>query len=92
MTSWSGRGAATQIYSPDFDHDFAGLPASTQRRIEEKLEDMGRRLGSFSHYRMTGSQDCRLRIGDYRVIYQFDVARNEILVLGVGHRGEIYRK
>ena len=32
----------------------------------------------------------RFRIGDYRVIY--DIARNDVVVLRVGHRREIYKK
>ena len=32
----------------------------------------------------------RFRIGDYRVI--FDIEGNEIIVLRVGHRKEIYRR
>ena len=34
--------------------------------------------------------EYRFRIGDYRVI--FDVRGNEIVVLRVGHRREIYRR
>ena len=34
--------------------------------------------------------DYRFRIGDYRVI--FDIEGDEIVVLRVGHRKEIYRK
>lgn len=33
----------------------------------------------------------RLRVGDYRVIYQVIPRRSEILVLKVGHRREVYR-
>jgi len=33
---------------------------------------------------------CRFRIGDYRVI--FDIEGNDIVVLRVGHRREIYKK
>ena len=32
----------------------------------------------------------RFRIGDYRVI--FDIERNDVVVLRVGHRKEIYKK
>jgi len=32
----------------------------------------------------------RFRIGDYRVI--FDIEGNEVVVLRVGHRREIYRR
>ena len=33
----------------------------------------------------------RLRVGDYRVIYEVRDAQLVILVVGVGHRREIYR-
>ncbi|WP_033211793.1 type II toxin-antitoxin system RelE family toxin [Kitasatospora phosalacinea] len=34
----------------------------------------------------------RLRIGDYRVVYTVENGQLIIWVLGVGHRGEIYRR
>jgi mRNA-degrading endonuclease RelE of RelBE toxin-antitoxin system len=40
---------------------------------------------------MTGGNRYRLRVGDHRVIYTFDLPRNEIHLLAVGHRREIYR-
>ena len=46
-------------------------------RYANKLTDP--RLGSY-----------RFRIGEYRVIFDFD--GNEIVVLRVGHRKDIYRK
>ena len=52
---------------------------------------MGLRLGSFPHYRMTGGHRYRLRVGDYRIIYTFDAGKNEIHLLAVGHRREVYR-
>jgi mRNA interferase RelE/StbE len=33
----------------------------------------------------------RLRVGDYRVIYEISDGQLVILVIGVGHRREIYR-
>lgn len=41
---------------------------------------------------MTGSENYRLRSGDYRVIYRFNMARGEIYLLAIGNRREIYRK
>jgi mRNA interferase RelE/StbE len=52
---------------------------------------MGLRLAAFPHYRMVGSDGFRLRVGDYRVIYRFDLARGEIYLLAMGHRREVYR-
>jgi mRNA interferase RelE/StbE len=83
--------AATQVYYSAFDYAFFRLPTATQTRIQTKIDDMGLRLAIFPHYRLTGSDRFRLRVGDYRIIYTIDVAKNEVHLLSVGHRREIYR-
>lgn len=84
-------GAATQVASRQFDEDFFGLPEAVQHRVQQQLDLMGSRLADFAHYRLTGSDKFRLRIGDYRVIYRFDVLRGEIYLVAMGHRREVYR-
>jgi mRNA interferase RelE/StbE len=85
------NGAATQIASGQFDDDFFGLPPGARERIQAKLDLMGSGPAVFPHVRMAGSERYRLRIGDYRVIYRFDLEKREIYLLAVGHRREIYR-
>lgn len=82
---------ALQIYYSAFDEVLLKLPHDVRGKIESALDNMGLRLDSFSHYRMTGSSHYRLRVGDDRIIYTFNVSRNEIHLLAVGHRREIYR-
>jgi mRNA interferase RelE/StbE len=86
------NGAATQIASREFDDDFLQLPLAIQATVQRKIDAMGLRLDTFPHYRMTGSDKFRLRVGDYRVIYRFDVADREIYLIAIGHRREIYRQ
>ena len=83
---------ALQIYSRDFDADFFKLPADVQARIQAKIDWLGFALDRFPHTRMTGVDCCRLRVGDYRVIYSFDLTRGVLHLLSVGHRREVYRK
>ena len=35
--------------------------------------------------------EFRLRVGDYRIIYTFDVSRDELSLVTLGHRREVYR-
>lgn len=84
-------GSATQVFSREFDAAFARIPAGTGARILEKITEMGLRLETFSHYRMSGRNECRLRVGDYRVIYDFNVGKNEIYLITLGNRREVYR-
>jgi mRNA interferase RelE/StbE len=91
MSSWSGRGAATRIYSPGYDAEFWALPAGLQARIESKLDSLGGQLSEFPHHRLKSSPDYRLRIGDYRIIYSFNLEKNQLFLLSLGHRSQIYR-
>ena len=84
--------AALQIYSRDFDADFLKLPVDLQTRIEARIDRLGLMLDRFPHTHMTGVDCYRLRIGDYRVIYDFDLAKGVLHLLAVGHRREVYRK
>jgi mRNA interferase RelE/StbE len=85
------NGAATQIFTREFDGVFLRLPPTIQAHIQRKIDAMGLRLATFQHYRMVGSDKFRLRVGDYRVIYRFDLAKGEIYLVATGHRREIYR-
>jgi mRNA interferase RelE/StbE len=82
---------ATQIYSREFDTILIRSPALNQLRVERKIDELSHRLDSYPHHRLKGSSRFRIRIGDYRVIYSFDAKTNEILLITIGHRREIYR-
>ncbi|MFM8469945.1 MAG: type II toxin-antitoxin system RelE family toxin [Limisphaerales bacterium] len=82
---------ATFIHSKRFDEDFLKLPADVQARIEAKLFVMARRLDRFPHYQMTSSKNFRLRVGDHRIIYTYDLTARMVHLVAVGNRREIYR-
>ncbi|HIG30053.1 MAG TPA: hypothetical protein EYQ50_20565 [Verrucomicrobiales bacterium] len=52
---------------------------------------MGLQLESFAHKRLQGRSEFKLRVVDYRVIYEFDVNQGRIYLHYVGHRRDIYR-
>lgn len=52
-----------------------------------------RELGDFPQQkgeRLMQSSFWRLRVGDYRVIYEIDRNRSRLIVLFVGHRRDVY--
>jgi len=85
------REAATQVYYASFDAVFLKLPPILRARIERKINEIGSRLQAYPHHRLKGSNRYRARIGDYRIIYTFDLEQNKIHLLAIGHRREIYR-
>ena len=82
---------ATEVYSREFDTIFFKLPPHIRERIESRIRELGARLEQFPHVRLQGRPEFRLRVGDYRVIYEFDLARNELFLITLGHRREVYR-
>ena len=84
-------GQATEVYAPRFDAVFFKLSESLRDRIESKIRLVGRNLGGYGHHRLKGANEYRLRVGDYRIIYQFTVQENVIELIALGHRREIYR-
>ena len=84
-------GWASQVFAREFDTALGRLPQTQRVLVLEKITELGRRLETFPHYRMTGRNEYRLRVGDYRVIYRFDAARGEIQLITLGHRREVYR-
>ena len=60
-------------------------------RIERKIDEIGSQIQAYPHQRLKGSNRYRARIGDYRIIYTFDLEQNKIHLLAIGHRREIYR-
>jgi mRNA interferase RelE/StbE len=85
-------GAATQICSQKFDQRFHDLPKTLRDRIERRIDELGLDLRKFQHQRLQGVNAFKLRVGDYRVIYEFNVERNELYLLTIGNRRDIYKK
>ena len=83
---------ATEVYSREFDSIFCRLPPDLRGRIESRIHDLGRKLVQFPHVRLQGRAEFRLRVGDYRLIYEFDLKKNELYLLTLGHRREVYRR
>lgn len=70
--------------------DISHLSPRVKRRLKEALERYSTDPLHYGRKMVDASLGTyRFRIGDYRVI--FDIEGDEIVVLRVGHRREIYR-
>ena len=68
------------------------LDRETQRRIVARLAELEDEPRPQDVKKLQGEEDLyRVRVGDYRIVYQIVDRRLLVLVLKVGHRREIYR-
>ena len=84
--------AALQIWSPTFSKAFDDLPSGICESVQRKIDELGTRLENFPHQRLQGRPEFKLRVGDYRVLYEFDVKLGRIYLHYVGNRREIYKR
>lgn len=78
------------VYSPAASKQLEKLERAIKERIVIALERLRIKPESRDIKKLMGMPGYRLRVGDYRII--FDIERNKllILVLTVGHRKNIY--
>lgn len=77
-------------YHEDVKEDLENLPKKEATRIVNKLEAvLSERPASFPQLKGKYAGLRKLRIGNYRVI--FEIIGNEVIVLRIGHRKDIYR-
>jgi mRNA interferase RelE/StbE len=78
------------IWSKEAVKDLKKLDRPVARRIYIAIEQMSEN----PHHnvkKLVGSDLFRLRVGDFRVIFDIEEDRLRILVLKVGHRRSVYR-
>ncbi|OQW46987.1 MAG: hypothetical protein A4S09_16210 [Proteobacteria bacterium SG_bin7] len=59
-----------------------------RRAIEKKLATNPIEFGQPLQYSLKGLR--RLRVGDYRIIFQIEENKKVVLVVKIGHRKEVY--
>jgi len=74
--------------------DLRRLHNTVAQRIMSKLGWLAENFDSIRPQSLAGPLAglCKLRVGDYRVIYEADRDKKLITVHLIGHRGEIYRQ
>jgi len=68
------------------------IPKPDRKRISEKIDSIADDLPSPEMTKMKGDNPFqRIRVGDYRIIYEVQDEVLVILIVKVGHRKDIYR-
>jgi mRNA interferase RelE/StbE len=68
------------------------LDRAVARRIATAVEALASDPRPAGVRRLTGATDlCRIRVGDYRVVYAIRDAELLVLVVRVAHRRQVYR-
>lgn len=67
------------------------LPSEVITSIKEKLLELSEDPRPFGYTKLTGEESYRVRVGNYRIIYDIKDEELIVLVLKAGHRRNIYK-
>jgi mRNA interferase RelE/StbE len=75
------------------ENDLKRPPTSTFHRIVHQIKTLAENPRPSGCRKITGSKnDRRIRIGDYRVLYEVNDRAKAVRVMRVRHRREAYRR
>ena len=59
--------------------------------IKASIADLADNPRPYGYKKLKGEDAYRIRVGDYRVIYEIDDGKIIVTVVSVGHRKDIYK-
>lgn len=71
--------------------ELAQLPAGAYEGVREAIRALANDPRPASCSKLVSREGWRIRVRDYRVIYEIDEEQQTVTVLHVGHRRDVYR-
>jgi len=83
-------------FLPTAEDSFKKLDPPTQRRIAQKIDWLLENADTIIHHPLKSLPDdlhglCRMRTGDYRIIYWVYTEIKQVKIYDIEHRGRDYR-
>ena len=67
------------------------LPAQTQERVHKAIVRLAENPRPPGAKKLTAREGYRVRVGDYRILYQVDDSAKVVIIYRVMARGDVYR-
>jgi len=67
------------------------LPAKTQERINQAIVRLSEEPRPHGAKKLTGRDGYRIRVGDYRILYQIEDSAKVVVIYRVMARGDAYQ-
>ena len=81
------------LFKPSVEKDIRSIPPVIIKRIMKKIESLNTQLHPPHSVKLEGAERLyRLKVGNYRVVYEIDKVKKLILIHHIRHRREVYRR
>ena len=71
--------------------ELAQLPTEVYEHVRDTIRTLSQNPRPSGCLKLTGREGWRLRVGNYRIIYEIDDNQQTVTILHVGHRRDVYR-
>lgn len=79
------------IYDTRIEKDIKPIPKNILRNLFKKIQHLKVNPRNRGAERLTVIEGWRLRVGDYRILYQIDDKEKIVKIYRIKHRREAYR-
>lgn len=80
-------------FTPRAVRDLKGLDRQIRARIANRIDALAENPLPQGIKKIAGEDELyRLRVGEYRILYQVKAKVLLVLIVGIGHRREVYRR
>ena len=80
------------FFAPAALRQFRKLPAPVQKRLSPHIDALADNPRPPGVVKLSGTSDIyRIRVGDYRIIYEIQDIGLVILILKIGNRRDVYK-
>lgn len=79
------------LFTPAAERDLGALPPDVRVRVEARISGLGVNPRPPGCKKLSGRGNLwRIRAGDYRILYEIHDRALFVLVVKIGHRGDVY--
>jgi len=71
--------------------ELSDLPGQDYPRVRDAIKGLAQNPRPAGCVKLTGREGWRIRVGDYRVLYDIDDPQRRVTVVHIGHRRDVYR-
>ena len=80
-------------FKPSVHKDLRRLPKAIVSRVVKRIEDLESEPFPHQSVKLSGTERLyRIRVGDYRIVYEVDTQVRQITIHYIRHRRQVYRR
>ena len=71
--------------------ELSEVPLDLYKRIKKAIFNLAKEPRPAGCRKLTGREGWRIRVGDFRIIYEIDDKTKSLTIVHIGHRKDVYR-